>query len=303
MINLSLVKDIAVKGLSRSGLLIQKFSPEVLIVVGVVGVVAATVVACVATKKLDEVQEDAKKDLEEASEKVKADPEGNTYTDVMYRRDVTVAHTQRVIAVARLYAPAALIGMLSISCLLGSHYILSKRNAGLMAAYKAVDEAFKKYRKNVVDEYGPEKDYELRFKQPKQEETLDKDGKAIVTKKSEDVNPCFGSMYAKWWDDSSCEFQRNYDMNFFFLKTVQNFMNEKLRLHGHLFLNEVYDALGIPRTQEGAVVGWVLKGNGDDFVDLSIFNPANDVNRDTINGYSCPFLIDPNVDGIIWNLI
>lgn len=42
-----------------------------------------------------------------------------------------------------------------------------------------------------------------------------------------------------------------------FLRRQQDYANEMLKARGHLFLNEVYDLLDIPRSKAGQVVGWV----------------------------------------------
>lgn len=74
-----------------------------------------------------------------------------------------------------------------------------------------------------------------------------------------------------------------------------------LHARGHIFLNEVYDVLGIPRTQAGNVVGWALTSdNGDNFVDFGIFEARN---ADFVNGYEYSALLDFNVDGVIFDLI
>ena len=56
------------------------------------------------------------------------------------------------------YAPALIIGTLSIAAILGSHKILKGRNIALASAYKALDVAYEEYRSRVREEYGEEKD-------------------------------------------------------------------------------------------------------------------------------------------------
>lgn len=76
--------------------------------------------------------------------------------------------------------------------------------------------------------------------------------------------------------------------------------NDRLHARGHLFLNEVYEALGLPHTQAGAVVGWVV-GNGDNFVDFGLY--TGEAARDFVNGREGSILLDFNVDGIVYDKI
>lgn len=109
--------------------------------------------------------------------------------------------------------------------------------------------------------------------------------------------------YARVFDDSSIRWRKDPEYNMHFLKDQQNYCNDLLKTRGHLFLNEVYDILGIPRTKAGAVVGWVYdKENpiGDKFVDFGL---TSDYNYYFINGYTNTALLDFNVDGYILDYI
>ena len=91
-----------------------------------------------------------------------------------------------------------------------------------------------------------------------------------------------------------------------FLKRQQDWANDKLKAQGHLFLNEVYDMIGIPRTAAGNVVGWIYDEEcpiGDNFVDFGIYDINCERNRAFVNGYERSILLDFNVDGPILDLI
>lgn len=114
------------------------------------------------------------------------------------------------------------------------------------------------------------------------------------------------SQYAKIFDDSCIGWTKDPECNMHFLKDLQTYCNSLLKSRGHLFLNEVYDILGIPRTTAGAVVGWVYdekKPIGDNFVDFGLFGMNDDRNYDFINGYKSTAILDFNVDGNILNYI
>lgn len=111
------------------------------------------------------------------------------------------------------------------------------------------------------------------------------------------------SEYARFFDDGCVGWTKDPEYNLAFLKAQQNYANNMLRTRGHLFLNEIYDLLGIPRTRAGAVVGWVYDKDhpGDNnYVDFGLYSERN---RDFINGFSRTVLLDFNVNGNILDLI
>ena len=107
------------------------------------------------------------------------------------------------------------------------------------------------------------------------------------------------SPYGFKFDENSAGWDRSREGNIYFLKLTQDYLNDLLKHRGHLFLNEVYDRLGIPRRAIGQCVGWIYNENnpnGDNFVDLGIFNERNNNNENV-------FILDPNVDGYILDKI
>ena len=76
-----------------------------------------------------------------------------------------------------------------------------------------------------------------------------------------------------------------------------------LRTRGHLFLNEVYDMLGFPRTKAGAVVGWLYDPKrpelGDTYVDFGMYEVHQLSEGDFVNTNTHSFILDFNVVGDI----
>lgn len=112
------------------------------------------------------------------------------------------------------------------------------------------------------------------------------------------------SNYARIFDDGLPGWSKDSEYNLMYLKNQEQYANDKLKAEGHLFLNDVYEMLGLPKSKAGQTVGWIYDEDnpiGDNFVSFGIFKIPN--NHDAINGYACDFILDFNVDGEILNKI
>lgn len=77
--------------------------------------------------------------------------------------------------------------------------------------------------------------------------------------------------YARFFDASSSGWIKDQDYNTLFLKAQENYWNYVLKVRGHVFLNEVYDSLGMSRSNEGAVTGWTNEQTtSDNFINFKI---------------------------------
>lgn len=278
----------------------QKHSPTILFAAGVVGVVTTVVLASRATLKLDEIVDDAKETLE-AFETVKGNPE---YTEEDRIKDKALFYVQTGIKIGKLYAPAVAVGVASIGMLAGSHRILTKRNVAITAAYSALEKGFRSYRDRVVEDLGSEKDREYLHGVEKHKETvIDKDGKKtkVETKVPKNTSP-----YGVLFRQDNPNWNRLPEYNLLFLRAQQNYLNDRLNARGHVFLNEVLDALGIEHTPAGCVVGWLSSQNGgvDGAIDFGIFDDRDALRvYDYVTGHEGELFLDFNVDGLIQDKI
>jgi Family of unknown function (DUF6353) len=294
---MQLVPGVVSQRLARTTLLAQKSSPEILLAAGIVGMVGSTVLACRATLKMDTVLDDTKEKLTTA--KTLEHPD---YSERDRQRDVSLIYYQTGIKIVRLYTPAIVLGGLSIYALTTSHSIMTKRTVALTAAYGALEKGFNEYRDRVIEKYGEEEDRNLRYGSQQIEIVDPKSGKKkSVTRVGKDEP----SIYARFFDVSSSSWNREPEYNMMFLQCQQNYANDKLHARGHVFLNEVYDMLGLERSKAGAVVGWILSKNGetDNYIDFGVFNGKTQAARDFVNGFEGSILLDFNVDGVIYDKI
>ena len=228
------------------------------------------------------------------------------YTKDDGKKDLAIVYVQTTVKFVKLYAPAVILGSLSIACLLTSHNILRKRNVALAAAYATIDRGFKEYRNRVIERFGEDVDHELKYNVTSkkfEEVVVDEKGKEKkVTKTVNIADPNLHSDYARFFDEGSAYWEKDAEYNLTFLRAQQQYANDKLRANGHLFLNEVYDMLDIKKTKAGQIVGWIYDDKnpiGDNYVDFGMYVTDREKTRDFVNGYERVILLDFNVDGDI----
>lgn len=294
---MKIVPGVVTQKLARSTLLAQKSSPEVLLAVGIAGMVGTTVLACRATLKMDTVLHEAKEKLDTAKTLQHDD-----YSDRDRSKDISLIYYQTGVKVVRAYAPAIILGGLSIYALTTSHSIMTKRTVALTAAYGALEKGFSEYRGRVIEKYGEDEDRNLRYGSQQIEIQDPNTGKKKMVTRVGNDEP---SIYSKFFDMSAPSWSRDPSVNLLFLQCQQNYANDKLNARGHLFLNEVYEMLGMEHTTPGAIVGWLRSTDGstDNYVDFGVFSGKTSQARDFVNGYEGAILLDFNVDGVIYDKI
>jgi hypothetical protein len=277
----------------------QKHSPTILFGVGVAGMVASTVLASKATLKLNDILEEAQIKLEKVQLVESSVDLKNKYSQKDFKRAKAELYIRTSFEICKLYAPSVIVGVASIAALSRSHTILVRRNAALTAAYTTLLESMNNYRDRVAAKYGREAEEEIyRDLTPCEIDDENHPGKKIIKNVAKG-----GSIYSRFFDKNSKSWNRNPEYNVVFLRSQQNYFNDLLHSRGHVFLNEVYDGLGLERSKQGAVVGWI-KGEGDDYIDFNVFDSA-DMNGffDFATGEEGGIWLDFNVDGVIYDKI
>ena len=290
--------------LNKIGFGLKKRSPEILVAVGVVGTVVSAVMACKATTKINTILDETKEQLDKIHEYAGNPDVAEKYNAEDAKKDTAIVYGQAGVKLAKLYAPAVGLGILSISSILASNNILRKRNMAISAALAAATQDFKDYRNRVIERFGKEVDHQLRYniKAEEIEETVtDEKGKEKKVKKSIEVADLNASGYVKYFTRSNPYWEEDSSYVEMFLRSQQNYANDKLKATGHLTLNDVYDMLGFHDSKAGMVVGWIYDldhPNGDNYVEFDV-KKVNLPNEQ--GGYEEAYAIDFNVDGNIYN--
>lgn len=300
----------------RGTLVMKKYSPEILLGMGLVGAVIAAVMAAKATLNAENIIDQHVEKMNLITSKIAAFKEDSLIiTNEELMKEKAKVYTTTALEFGKLYGPSLGLGVLSVGCILASHGIMGKRQVSLIAAYNLLNEGFQSYRNRVIEELGAGKDMEfalgLRETTTKVKE-LDAEGNPVkVTKHGFDRDLGYKSIYSRFFDESNPNYKRNSRaMNKAFLLSQQNYFNDILVIEGHVFLNQVYKALGFPETKAGQLVGWVLRSaqqmedeKRDGYIDFGIFDWESEPAREFVNEHNPTILINPNVDGIVYNLI
>lgn len=310
--------------ISKLKFLLQKHSPEIWVGAGIVTIIAGTVMACRGTRHLDDILDfhevgvdeiDAIRRENDAYEKGVITEDEFSFdaddvkkmTEKQHRIEKAKITLKTAGYISKEYAPAVVLIGGGILMIINGHRILCKRNAAILAAYSALEQSFGDYRSRVRERYGDEVDQELYSGTTYIESTrtvTDEEGKKKKVKEKVPVLGVSVSPYARFFDEANTkEWTKATDYNHTFLTCQQNYANDKLRIRGYLFLNEVYRMLGLTETPTGAICGWILpehsgtEEDGDSYVQF-IIHDGRDL--ETNEG---GLLIDFNCQGVIYEKI
>lgn len=269
--------------LSKLAIKVDKYLPEIMFTTSMAAGAAAIVTTALASFKVKEKLDDIDND-----------------------DDIENKNIEKALMLCKLYVTPATLATSSAILGFGAFTKMRGRYLGAVAAYNGVKFTFDKYRERVINNEGKEKDFEYMYGADYVVNS-DQNNKETKEQHVDSIVPGL-SQYAIIWDkylpDGSVNpnWDENTNFNYMFLRTQEAIMNDLLQSRGHVFLNEVLEAIGYPHTQAGAVVGWV-KGYGDDLIDFGLYNNETEKIKRFVNGNPNTIILDFNVDGVIYDLI
>lgn len=282
---------------SRAGLKLSANSPTILVVAGVVGLGATAVLAAKASRNVDPIIEQHQKD--------RVDISGTMFrTKREEQKELVRLYANTTKELGRVYGPTLALGTISAASILYGHKILHGRHVASIAAYTGLMEQFQAYRGRVAKTLGTDVERGIfEGAHGEWEEDPDHKGEHKLVPKF-DPEMLESSYLRPYFDETNVNWTRDPIANYGFLKGVQSHMNNMLQIRGHVTLNDVYDALRIPRTNEGTVAGWVWNsGVGDNFIDFGFMNGIDPQTIAFRNGAERSVRLNFNVQGNIYGLI
>lgn len=193
-------------------------SPEILIGLGLTGMLTSTILAVKATPKA---------------------------LDILEKEDRELSKIDKVKLTWKCYAPAAIGYCTSAACILGANSVNSKRNAVLASAYKISESALMEYRDKVVEVIGEEKEKEIRdsIAEDRVQQGPKQANGVLVTNKGDTL--CYDMYSGRYF---------NSDMDS--INRILNEVNYKLMQDNMISVNDFYEALGLNSINTGFDVGW-----------------------------------------------
>lgn len=236
----------------------NKHSPEILIGIGVAGMISTTVLAVKATPRALELIEEAKK----AKEKEKLEP-------------VEVVKTAW-----KPYVPALVTGSLSIGCIIGGTYVNGKRNVALATAYKLAETTLADYREKVIETIGENKEKQIREKVDKKRIEQKPASKADIVVTGNGETLCFDVNTGQY-------FKSNVDR----IRGTVNELNRRMLSEMYISWNDFLYEIGEKMIPNGDDLGWNINTEG--FIDLEFGTQLTDENAPCI---TMSYLVAPRYD-------
>lgn len=311
--NLTTVRNAITTGFHKTRFKVQKNSPEILLVTGIILGAGTLVTACKATLKVNDILSESREKIEKirdlGEDKERCKEHDCSEDDI--KKAMAMTYVKTALDVVKVYSPSIILGGMSLMCLISSNNILKRRNAATMAAFATMKKSFDGYRDRVVARYGEEVDKQLknaiRTEKVTEEKVDEETGKKKKSSKDVEVTDYDGhSEFSRIFDESNPNWKKDAHYNKVFVQQAERYANDMLRVKGVLFLNEVYSMLGFDRTKEGQAIGWVYRPGDDkfkNFVSFDLYNTNDAQKRAFVNGYERSIILDFNPDGIVWDAL
>lgn len=210
----------------------KKHSPEILTGIGIAGMITTTVMAVRATPKALILIGEKKDELD---------------TDTLSGKEI-------VKVAWPCYIPSAVVGTVSVFCLIGASSTNLRRNAALATAYTLSESTLKEYQEKVVETIGEKKEQSIRDSVAKDKMERNPVREVILTDKGGNTN-CYDPISGRYFKSDRDKIAR-----------VVNELNRQMRDDMYVTLNDFYYELGLDSTQMGDMLGWNIdKG----YIDIS----------------------------------
>jgi hypothetical protein len=241
----------------KFGGLIAKNSPTILTGFAVAGLITTAVLAVKATPKAIELMKDKQVELD---------------ADFLTSKEI-------VECTWKCYVPAAIMGLVTVGCIIGANSISLRRNAALASVYSLSEAALKEYQAKVVETLGKNKEKAVRDDIHKDRIAANPVSNCEIALTGRGETLCYDPLGGGYFK-SDIEFMRQ----------TLNRLSRDLMSDMYISLNHVYNELGLRGTKLGDMVGWHID---DGLIEPDFSSQITD------NGTPClvlDYVTDPRVN-------
>ena len=143
------------------------------------------------------------------------------------------------------YFPALMFGATTIACIFGANVINKKQQATLLGVYTITKRSFEEYRQKLIELHGEEADTEIRESIARQHCNYHQLGLDVPDQKCIFVDPISGRVIKRYERE---------------IMDAEYHLNRNFVLRGFVSLNEFWEFLGLPKTDQGEKIGWSIDG-------------------------------------------
>lgn len=298
---MSNIQEALSAGLHKVAFGLRKVGPEIGTVAGMAGIAVSAIYLYKAVNEskdiLAKVKEEVKKLEDEGADE----------------KDIKAVKIAGGVAVAKKVAIPAGLAVASSATVLGIHHEMRKENRRLSEVITQTSLAYNALKNELREQLGDEQADELIYgvrkpdkkeikeieeNSPRKDEITDEERKSYRISDGEEITP---SPYAVFFDETCNNYSDDPEYNKNTLILLQAQLNERLKRVGYVYLNEVYEKLGVEKTEAGHVMGWRYAPHdpnheGDNQIDFNMWDIRSRANRRFINGYEPVVLLDFNID-------
>jgi len=220
--------------INKAAKTLSENSPRILTGLAVVGVVTTVIFAVKATKEAVMLMQE--EDFRKIREENPFEYDGET-------TNLTVLETVKICW--KPYVPVAIMGSLTIACILMSHRANEKRAAALASLYSLSERAFDQYRRQVEEKIGKGQEKKIRDGLQAKKVEMDPISESTVVDTGVGTTICYDAFSGRYF---------KYDIEK--LRQAVNDLNRQILTDGFISLNEFYWEIGLAPTKLGDYVGW-----------------------------------------------
>lgn len=206
---------------------IKKNSPLILTVMGITGGVTTVIMVGKVSPKAKEVLDQVKEDCAERGD------------------DKKTLFIEEVKAVGPMYLPAAIMGGVSIACIIGSYSVNTRRAAALATAYSISETKLKDYQEKVIETIGKNKEEKVRKSIVEDKLKNNEEAKEMAEHIPEGMQLCYDEF-------SDRPFYNTWDN----IVNVEKKLNQRLYSEMWVSLNDLFYELDMKPVAYGDDYGW-----------------------------------------------